>query len=119
MNRQAFDKYINEAYMVSADYPFESDSETAVYRHKENRKWFALVMHLPKDKFKPNAQGFVTAVNLKCDPLLIGSVILEEGIYPAYHMNKSHWISLLIDEITAEEKIKWLLDLSFELTKKK
>ena len=119
MDRQSLDRYISDIYKVSADHPFESTPKTTVYRHKISRKWFALVMDLPKGKFKNGAQGNTSAVNLKCDPLLIGSLLTENGIYPAYHMNKSHWISVLIDEITDEEKIKWLLDLSFELTKKK
>ena len=118
MNRQEFDNYINEIYKVSADYPFEATPNTAVYRHRGNRKWFALLMEVPKEKFGKTECGMVSVINLKCDPLLIGSLILEEGIYPAYHMNKNHWISVLIDENTDEDKLKWLVDLSFELTKK-
>ena len=117
MTRQDLEKYNGETYKVSADYPFEADFETAAYRHKSNRKWFALLMNLPKDKFIDNAEGTISVVNLKSDPLLIGSLILEDGIYSAYHMNKNHWISVLIDENTDEDKLRWLLDLSFELTR--
>lgn len=117
MNRQDLDKYIEETYGIKADFPFEDDFKTAVYRHRESRKWFALLMQLPKEKFIPSTKEIVWVVNLKCDPLLIGSLLLEEGIHPAYHMNKSHWISVLINEIE-KEKLCWLLDLSFELTSK-
>ena len=56
-------------------------------------------------------------INLKCDPLLIGSLIKEKGIFRAYHMNKSYWISVLLDGSTDDETIKWLLNLSYDLTK--
>ena len=36
-------------------------------------------------------------VNLKCEPDLISNLIRESGIYPVYHMNKQHWISLDIE----------------------
>jgi predicted DNA-binding protein (MmcQ/YjbR family) len=49
----------------------------------------------------------------------MGSVLNETGIFPAYHMNKAHWISALLDGSVEKEKLEWLLDLSFDLTNKK
>ena len=48
----------------------------------------------------------------------IGSLILDKGIHPAYHMNKNHWITVCLDGSVEEEKIMWLVDVSFELTDK-
>ena len=56
----------------------------------------------------------IDVVNLKCDPLM--NVVTEDGIFPAYHMSKTHWISVVLDGSVDEDKIKWLLNLSFELT---
>ena len=119
MNRQTLDLYIQNTYNTKAEFPWESTPTNAVYRHKDNKKWFALIMDLPKAKLFGTSQATITVMNLKCDPLLIGSLLSEKGIYPAYHMNKSHWISVIIGDTAEEEKVKWLLDLSFELTKKK
>ena len=119
MNRHILDLYIQDTYKAKANYPWESTPANAVYRHKNNKKWFALVMDIPKSKLTGTSEEIVTVINLKCDPLLIGSVLSEEGIYPAYHMNMNHWISVIISEISEAEKLKWLLDLSFELTQKK
>ena len=58
-------------------------------------------------------------LNVKCDPIMIGSLITENGFYPAYHMNKSNWITVALDGSADDEKIKFLLDMSFDLTSKK
>lgn len=119
MNREALDKYITEAYGTVAEYPWLSAPTFAVYRHQGNNKWFAVIMEIPKNKLGMEEEGHINVVNLKSDPLLIGSLILDKGIYPAYHMNKNHWITVCLDGSVEEEKIMWLLNLSFDLTGKR
>ena len=116
MTRQELINYINEAYGTEAEYPWASAPDYAVFRHGNNKKWFAVIMDIPKSKLGLSSDKIIDVVNLKCDPLLIGSVRNEDGIFPAYHMNKAHWISVCLDGSADSEKIKWLLDLSFDLT---
>ncbi len=116
LNRESLDKYILHKFSVMAEFPWVSAPTYAVYRHQRNNKWFAVVMEIPKNKIGIEEDGNINVVNLKSDPLLIGSLILDNGIYPAYHMNKNHWVTVCLDGSVEEEKIKWLLDLSFELT---
>ena len=58
----------------------------------------------------------ISIVNLKSDPILIGSLHKDEGIYPAYHMNKLHWISVLLPDAPADV-VSFLTNSSFEATK--
>ena len=46
-----------------------------------------------------------------------GSFREEAGMFPAYHMNKAHWLTIALDGSAEEEKLKFLLDMSYELTK--
>ncbi len=119
MNREALDKHIKEFYGVASEFPWLSAPTYAVYRHQSNNKWFAVIMEIPKNKIGIEEEGYINVVNLKSDPLLIGSLILDKGIYPAYHMNKNHWITVCLDGTVEEDKIKWLVDVSFQLTDKK
>lgn len=119
MYRSLLDKHINSYYGVIAEFPWLSQPTYAVYRHQNNEKWFAVIMQLPKNKIGLAGDKLVHVVNLKCEPLLIGSLILENGIHKAYHMNKNHWITVRLDGSVEFEKIKWLLDLSYDLTDKK
>ena len=116
MNKTELQKYIAEAYSTAPDFPWESTPDTAVYRHENNRKWFALVMTIPKARLGIRSDEMIDIVNLKCDPLLVGSLRSEPGIFPAYHMNKDKWISVALDGSADDEQIKMLLDMSFELT---
>ena len=103
---------------MSADQPVEGDFDTEVYRHAADRKWFALVMQITRDNLGFSEKDPIDVVNLKCDPLMIGSMRKEKGIYPAYHMNKTHWLTVVFSE-AEDALIKMLLDQSYDLTAKK
>ena len=118
MNRTEFEEFIKDTYGVTADYPWNSDSTTAVFRHEGNKKWFALAMLLHPSRLGLEGDTNVWAVNLKCPSAMIGAFLQEKGVFPAYHMNKSHWITVLIDVVDRELFLN-LIDISFELTAEK
>ena len=97
MDRKGLEQLIFDTYSVEPDYPWMDTPESAVFRHEANRKWFALVTTVPKSKLGLPGQQPVDIVNLKCDPILIGSLRAEPGFYPAYHMNKENWITAALD----------------------
>ena len=78
-----------------------------------------MIMDIPKSRLGLDGQDIIDVVNLKCDPLLIGSLRIEQGFYPAYHMNKENWITAALDGSAPDDKIKMLVDMSYELTMKK
>lgn len=119
MNRKQLENYIEETYNAKPEHPWAPDTMHTVFRHSNNRKWFAVIMEIPKAKLGIKEDGMINIVNTKCDPVMTGSFLQEEGIYPAYHMSKTHWISVASDGTADEEKLKFLLDLSFDLTAKK
>ena len=45
-----------------------------------------------------------------------GSFGAADGVYPAYHMNKLHWISVLLPD-APNDVVQFLLNASFEATK--
>ncbi len=118
MTKEEFLKYNLEKYGINPDYPFENDFETAVLRHPNNKKWYALAMRVPKSKFGIKSDKAVCVVNMKLPIELFGSFGKSDGVYPAYHMNKLHWISVLIEE-AERETIEFLTDVSFDATQKK
>ena len=114
MNLQA---YIEENYGVAGEYPFEKDATTCVFRHQSNRKWFAVIMEIPREKLGLAGENRIRVVNVKCDPRVIGNFRQEAGIFPAYHMSKAHWLTVVLDGTVDEDKIKFLIDMSCDLTK--
>jgi len=119
MDRKELSGYIKGAYDCLEDYPWIKYPDYAVYRHKDSRKWFAVVMEIPKCKLGLKGDEKISIVNVKCDPILIGSLRMEQGIYPAYHMNKAMWVSVALDGSVDRGRICWLIEMSYVLTGKK
>ena len=118
MTKKEFLDYCLDTYGTSPDYPFEEDFVTAVLRHADNNKWYALVMRLSRRRFGFDSDEIIDVVNLKFPTEMFGSFGKEDGVYPAYHMNKLHWISVLLSD-ASEDAVRFLVNASFEATKDK
>ena len=119
MNKYEFASYIEDFYGIKYDCPFEDELDAWVFRHPDNKKWFALVMTIKKSKLGIDSNEYIDVVNLKCAPEIMDDLWQERGIFPASHMNKKHWLTLCLDGSCADETIKWVAKISFELTQKK
>ena len=71
-------------------------------------------MRIPNKRLHIESNDEIDVMNVKCEPVVIGSFLMEDGFYPAYHMNKTHWIT--ISPEADEEKTKLLIDMSYFLT---
>lgn len=114
---------IQSLYGVSPEYLWSSSPDSAVFRHTENGKWFGVLMRVSAEKLprlRETGTGgteFVNILNLKCEPELAAALAAgKRGIFPAYHMNKTHWISVCLNGSVSEEELDSLIELSFELT---
>lgn len=118
MTKQDFLDYCLNTFGTSPDYPFDEDFETAVLRHADTRKWYAIVMKVSRRKFGLMSDETVDVVNLKHPTEMQGSFGADDGVYPAYHMNKLHWISVLLPD-APNDVLHFLTNVSFEATESK
>ena len=116
MTKESFLEYCLNTYGTSPDYPFDEVFETAVLRHVDNRKWYAIVMRVSRCKFGSDSDDVIDVVNLKLPTEMFGSFGAADGVYPAYHMNKLHWISVLLPD-ASDDMVQFLVNVSFEATK--
>ena len=117
MNRQELTAYLTDTYSVEGEHLFAKYPSFLVFRHNGNKKWFSVIMDIPRKNLGLPGEGEISVVNLKCDTRLIGTFREEPGIFPGWHMNKAHWLSVALDSMVEDEKIKFLVDMSYELTK--
>ena len=108
---------VREKYGNQLEYLWEKSPDTAVLRHEDNQKWYAILMRIPWDRLDKGREGLVEAVNLKHDQ--VADLLSQMGIYPAFHMNKRYWISLPLDDTLTDEKVLELFERSWFLTSKK
>ena len=71
-------------------------------------------MDIPRNRLGLEGDGDVEIMDVKCGPLMVGSLLTQDGFLPAYHMSKSSWISVLLDETVPDEQIYPLLELSYD-----
>lgn len=116
MERKELFEWAKETYGSEPDYPW--NDWNCVLRHKHNNKWYALVMEIEERKLGLDGNRVVDVLNVKCDPILIGSLWTQPGFFSAYHMNKDKWISIILDGTVSDNEIKNLVALSYQLTEK-
>ena len=119
MTREELFRYAAETYGTEPEYPWMDEPSFAVLRHALGGKWYGLVMTLPRRTLGLAGEGSVDALNLKLDPALVYILRGQEGYLPAWHMNKTHWLTVLLDGSVPPERVRDLLGQSYELTKKK
>ena len=115
MNRQALIDRISDTFCVEPDYLWSKSSDAAVFRHAVSQKWFGLLMSVSPQSLRIPGDARIDILNVKCDPLMIGSLRQRPGFLPAYLMNKDLWITIILDMVPDEEIMR-LVAISYDLT---
>ena len=110
MKREEIFQYVKEQYGTEPEYLWKKDPDSAVLRHK-NGKCYAIIMAVEKKTLGLEEDGKINILDVKCDPDLVGMLIQTYGFLPGYHMNKRHWITILLDESVSEAKTLDFLDM--------
>ncbi len=110
--------YAFEKYGSEPEYLWEDTPDCAVLRHKDNRKWYAVFMTVPKSKLGLPDSEPADILDVKCGPMMMGSMLEQNGFYPGYHMNKRNWITVLLDGSADKQSIFDAIDISFGMTGK-
>ncbi len=110
---------ILDKYSVEPDFPWDEGTyETSgVFRHGSNNKWFGLIMNIDRRHLEKNAgEEMVDVINLKADENKMIALHKIRGVYPAFHMNHSKWISVVLDDTLDDKDVMDLVEESFRLT---
>ncbi len=105
--------YIRTTYQSGEEYLWQRFPDYAVFRHKDNQKWFALIMDVARGKLEMSQEEeVVDIINLKIpDAMLYDHLLSQKGFYPAYHMGRGRWLSLLLDgSVELSEIQKWIAE---------
>ena len=102
---------IIQIYETKPEFLWKKHPGYGVFRNKKSGKWFAIIMNIDKSKIIPNKKGEIEIINLKLND---NKYLKQKGIYPAYHMNKKSWVTIILDDTLKEEKILNLINISYE-----
>ena len=106
---------IFETYGDEPVFPWDND-DAGVFKNPDNGKWYALIMCIDRSKLDKKLSGEVEVVNIKLDEAKIPELHKQNGFYPAYHMNKKNWITMVLDGSVPDDVLLALVDESHSFT---
>ncbi len=112
--REEISNYIKKKYEAEPEYLWKRYPDYAVFRHDDNRKWFAIIMDVDADKLGLQGTDRVDIIDVKVDDMMLRDILLKQkGYLPGYHMNKGSWITILLDGSVHYDDICNMIDSSF------
>ncbi|MCM1320517.1 MAG: MmcQ/YjbR family DNA-binding protein [Bacteroides sp.] len=115
--RENIFNYVNEKYGTVPEYLWYKLPDYAVLRRADNKKWYAVIMNIPRNRLGLDGGGRVDILDIKCDPFMRDMLLAQKGFLPAYHLNRENWITVLLDGSVAADTVFCLLDESYEIAK--
>ena len=112
--RERITQYIQDTYGTQAEYLWADSPGNAIFRHPASKKWYAALMRVLPEKLGLAGEETLNVMDIRCSTIMIGSLFSTKGFLPAYHMNKNHWISIILDNSVSDDQITPLLELSYD-----
>ena len=109
---------IKKKYQDNPEFIFKKDPNYGVFRNPHTHKWYALIMNIDGSKLC-NIKKEIEIINVKLDDELIPSLLQEDGFYPAYHMSKKNWISIILNDTLSDDEIMKYIIESHKYTERK
>ncbi len=107
--------YAREKYATDPEYLWQKTPDAFVLRNKNNKKWYALVMNVKKSVIISDSDGCTDIINLRCEPVTRECLLSEGRCFPAYHMNKKNWISIILDDNIDFQILCNIIDESYNI----
>ena len=109
---------VKDFYGDELEFLWEKFSGNAVWRRKDNKKWYAAVLSVSKRKLGFDSDEIAEVIDLRIHPEKLEDLIDNKNYFPAYHMNKKHWFTIILDGSVPLDVIFDYLQNSYDLAKK-
>ena len=109
-------EYVKEHYETIIDRPWEKYPDHIVLRNPK-QKWYALLTTIPYTSLGIEKEGVLDVINLKNTPEKIEQYIDNQFYFPAYHMNKKYWITIILNKDTDMKTLYEFIEESYSLVK--
>ncbi|MBQ2313248.1 MAG: MmcQ/YjbR family DNA-binding protein, partial [Elusimicrobiaceae bacterium] len=108
--------YALKKYGDKEEYLWPKFPRNAVCRRKDNQKWYFAILSVNGTKLGLKDE-IIEVINLRAPKDEVPELLKLKHIYPAYHMNKKSWITIVLDGSCTLEEIFARIDKSYELVK--
>lgn len=107
--------YINKKYDTKLEFLWDDYPDSAIARNS-NGKWYLLVMTISKRKLGLDSDDIIEIIDIKHPTDRIENIVDNVNIFKGYHMNKKHWITVILDNKIDDKLVFKLIDTSYILT---
>ena len=108
-------KYVKSKYNDDLEFLWEKSTNNAILRRQDNKKWYAAILTINYNKIDANRNELIEIIDLKADNKMIDKIIDNHTIFPGFHMNKNHWITIPLNYSMSNEKLFAQIDNSYNL----
>ncbi len=104
-----------EVYGNEPEFLWKETPQNGILRRADSGKWYAALLTVPQSKLGLASQAPVEIVNLHANPEAVAGVLSRPEIYPAWHMNKKSWFTVILDGSISDEELFAHLSESYRL----
>ncbi len=107
--------YAKEKYNDDVEYLWKKFPDNAVCRRKDNKKWYFAILTVGKDKLGFKSKEKVEVIDLRASTEEIEKIVDNKKYFNGYHMNKKHWLTIILDGSVPIDEIYERIDISYNL----
>lgn len=107
---------ITNRYHDKPVFAWDNFPEYGIFKNSNNDKWYGLIMNINQSKLETGCSSEVEIINVKVDPDKVSILLKKKGFYPAYHMNKKNWITIILNDTLSDEEILEYIKESHQYT---
>jgi predicted DNA-binding protein (MmcQ/YjbR family) len=108
-------KYVQIKYHTILKRPWEKYPDYITLNTNNTCKWYGLIMKIPMTSLNINGDNQLDVINIKLPSEEIAKLIDNINYFPAYHMNKKYWITIILNNKINLNELYKLIDESYKL----
>ena len=111
-------EFVRNTYGDELEFLWEKFPDNAVWRRKDNKKWYGAILTTKGNKIGMNTDSTVEIIDLRMDAKKSDEILSRENYFPGWHMNKKSWYTLVLDFSVTDEELKERIAESYKLAAK-
>ncbi len=111
-------EYVRDTYSDELEFLWAKFPDNAVWRRKDNNKWYGIIMTVSRNKLGLSSNEVVEIMDLRLEKEQMSKTVDNERYFPGWHMNKKSWYTIILDNSVSTEEICYRIDESYKLAKK-
>lgn len=111
-------EFVRKKYGDELEFLWTKFPDNAVWRRKDNQKWYGAILTVNGRKIGLNTDKIVEIIDLRMEAANRDNILSKEHYYPGWHMNKKSWYTLVLDDCISDEEMQLRITESYELAKK-